>query len=343
MMRICMGIADLIEQQVVQVLELLITRIEQVCRTVTEQIEQWQKRVEQRCQQVSRQVCKWLPWPLDDLCDWVTETVCNLVEVLVKVIITIVKTICEVVTSVIRVFVRIVMTVFVVVLRFVCFWIGFIINWIKIIVAIIAGIPEFLSCLLGLRIRKHLHVCVTVLAGREGRPVVDDAQVTAVMREATRIISQHMNVRIHEHGRKVIRVDDKHLDVVACSAKQLFSADAVDLTGESERVGSFADLFGCGDNVLDVAGELLHDVLNIIFIRNIVEGDDIGCHIPGTDYVIIDQTASGLTLAHEIGHAGDLWHVSEEKNLMNHTTTGEEVHDWQVCIFRRSRFVVYAP
>jgi hypothetical protein len=343
MLRICMQFADLVEQQVVQVLVLLITRIEEVCRTITEQIEQWEKRFEQRCEEVRRQVCRWLPWPLDKLCDWVTETVCNLVEVLVKVVTTIVKTVCEVITSIIRIIVRIITTIFVVVLRFVCFWIDFIINWIKIIIAIVVGLPEFLLCLLGLRIRKHLHVCVTVLADREGQPVMPDVQVSAVMREATRIISDHMNVRVHEHGRRIIRVDDRNLDVVACSAKQLFSADAVDLSAESQRSGRFSDLLGCGDNVLDQAGELLHDVLNVIFIRNIIEGDDIGCHIPGTDYVIIDQSANGLTLAHEIGHAGDLWHVSEEQNLMNHFTAGEEVHSWQACIFRRSRFVVYAP
>jgi hypothetical protein len=81
----------------------------------------------------------------------------------------------------------------------------------------------------------------------------------------------------------------------------------------------------------------------VIFIRDIVAGGDVGCHIPGTDYVIIDRSAGGLTLAHEIGHAGDLWHVSDETNLMNHFTAGDDIQGWQRCIFRRSRFVVYAP
>lgn len=74
-----------------------------------------------------------------------------------------------------------------------------------------------------------------------------------------------------------------------------------------------------------------------------IEGGDVGCHIPGTDYVIIDRTSPGLVLAHEIGHAGDLWHVSGKTNLMNHFTAGDDVDGWQRCIFRRSRFVHYSP
>ncbi|WP_029215488.1 hypothetical protein [Kallotenue papyrolyticum] len=343
MLRICMQVADFIEQEVIVWLERIIQVIERVCRTVTEQIEQWQKRFEQRCEQVRRQVCRWLPWPLNKLCDWVTETVCKLVEVWVKIIVTVVKTVCEIVTSFIKVWTRVVLTIVVSVLRIVCFIVDFIINWIKIIFWAIVGLPEFLLCLLGLRIRKHLHVCVTVLADREGRPVVDNAHVSEVLREATRIISERMNVRVHEHGRKLVRVPDEQLDVTACNAGQLFSSEAIDLTSQGERRGRFGEILGCGDNLVDQAQELIHDVLNIIFIRDIREGDDVGCHIPGTDYVIIDRNADGLVLAHEIGHAGDLWHVSQRDNLMNHFTGGDRVHAWQQCIFRRSRFVVYAP
>ena len=57
----------------------------------------------------------------------------------------------------------------------------------------------------------------------------------------------------------------------------------------------------------------------------------------------VDRSAAGLTLAHELGHAGVLWHVSGAKNLMNQFTAGDEVEAWQQCIFRRSRFVVYVP
>lgn len=342
MLRVCTWVADTIELLVERLIELVTTRIERICHEVTEQIEQWQKRFEQRCQQVSHQVCQWLPWPLDDLCDWVTETVCKLVEVWVKVIVTVIRTICETIVSIIRIVIRVPMTIVLVVMRLVCFVIDVIGNWVKIIVSIIIGLPEFLLCLFGLRIRKHLHVCITVLAAERNRPVVDDAQVTAVVQDAARIISEQMNVRVHEHGRRVLRVPEDRLDVTACNASQLFSSEAFDLSTEGVQ-GTFGDLLGCSDDVVDQAQELIHDVLNVIFIRDILEGDDIGCHIPGTNYVIVDQSAKGLTLAHEIGHAGDLWHVSESDNLMNHTTTGESVHTWQQCIFRRSRFVVYVP
>jgi hypothetical protein len=342
MLRVCTWVADQIEMLVDQIIAVITTQINTICHQITQQIEQWQQQFENQCHQVSSQVCKWLPWPLDKLCDWVTTTVCNLVAVLVKVIVTIVKTVCETIVSLITIFIRIPMTIVLTVMRIVCFVIDFIINWIKIIISILAGIPEFLLCLLGLRIRKHMHVCVTVLAGKDGRPVVDNAKVTTVMDDAAAIILKRMNVQIREHGRHVVRVPDDNLDVSGCNAGQLFGSDAFDLSTEGVG-GTFGDLLGCGDGVVDAAEEAVLDILNIIFIRDIIEGGDIGCHIPGTNYVIVDTSAKGLTLAHELGHAGDLWHVSGATNLMNHFTAGDDVEAWQQCIFRRSRFVVYVP
>ena len=84
-------------------------------------------------------------------------------------------------------------------------------------------------------------------------------------------------------------------------------------------------------------------MLDVIFIKYIVDGDDVGCHIPGTNYVIVDASASGRVLAHEYGHAGDLWHVGDGDNLMFHAPSDDRVKSWQQCVFRRSRFVVYAP
>ncbi len=337
----CMKIAELVEKTVYTIIETIITVIKTVCHDVVTTIEEWQSRWENQCTTVSRQVCRWLPWPLNKLCDWVTETVCKLVQVWFTVIKTIVQTVCEVVQSFVKIFILIPMTIFITVLRIVCFIVDFIVNWVKIIITAIIGIPEFLLCMLGIRIRKHLHACVTVLAGRDGGPVVDDAQVDRVLDEAKRIISERFNVTLHIHGRKVVRVPDDRLDVTACDASQLFSSEAIDLTDDAN--GTFGEVFGCGDNLVDIGAELIHDVLNIIFIRDIIEGGDVGCHIPGTDYVIIDRTSSGLVLAHEIGHAGDLWHVSGKTNLMNHFTAGEDVEGWQRCIFRRSRFVHYSP
>jgi hypothetical protein len=337
----CMQIAELIEQQVLALIQTIIQVVQTVCREIVTTIEEWQSRWEKQCQTVKKQVCRWLPWPLNKLCDWVTDTVCAFVQIWFTVIKTIVQTVCEVITSFIKIFILVPMTILVTIIRIVCFIVDFIVNWVKIIIAAIVGIPEFLTCMLGLRIRKHLHACVTVLAGRDGVPVMSEAEVDRVLEDARRIISERFNVNLHVHGRKILQVPEERLDVNACDASQLFSSEAVDLTAEAS--GTFGDLFGCGDNLVDIGAELIHDVLNIIFIRNIVEGDDVGCHIPGTDYVIIDRTSTGLVLAHEVGHAGDLWHVSDTTNLMNHVTAGDDVHRWQACIFRRSRFVYYSP
>lgn len=337
----CMKIAELLEQTVLKLIETIVTVLKTICHDVVTTIEEWQSRWEEQCSTVSKQVCQWLPWPLDDLCDWVTETVCKFVEVWFTVIKTIVQTVCEVVTSLIKIFILIPMTIFITVLRIVCFIVDFIVNWVKIIIAGIIGIPEFLLCMLGLRIRKHIHACVTVLAASDGTPVVSATQVDDVLDEAARIISDRFNVRLHIHGRKLVQVPKDRLDVTACDASQLFSSEAIDLTDDAN--GTFGELFGCGDNLIDIGAELIHDSLDIIFIRDILEGDDVGCHIPGTDYVIIDQSSSGLVLAHEIGHACDLWHLDDRTNLMNHFVGGDNVRGWQRCIFRRARFVHYSP
>lgn len=69
-------------------------------------------------------------------------------------------------------------------------------RWERIIVAAITGIPEFLSCLVGLRIASNLGICVTVLADvGTGDPVVDDATVTRTIEGAARIILERTNVR----------------------------------------------------------------------------------------------------------------------------------------------------
>lgn len=337
----CMKIAEIIEQTIYTVIETLITMVQTICREVVTTIEEWQSRWENQCRTVSEKVCKWMPWPLSELCDWVTKTVCNLVEVWFRVIKTIVKTVCEVITSLIKIFILIPMTIFLTILRIVCFIVDFVVNWIRIIISIFVGLPEFLLCMLGLNIRKHLHACVTVLAGRDGVPVVSDAQVDTALKEASDIISRRFNVHLHIHGRKLVQVPPDRLDVTACDASQLFSSEAINLTDDAD--GTFADVFGCSTDPIDVVTELLHGALNIIFIRDIIEGNDVGCHIPGTDYVIIDQSSSGQVLAHEIGHACDLWHVSDRTNLMNHFVAGDNVRNWQKCIFRRSRFVHYSP
>ena len=337
----CMQIVDVVEKDVVKAITVFVKTIEEVCEKVVKEIEEWEKQTKNVCEKVKKQVCKWLPWPANKLCNWVTETVCKVVEILVKVTKTIVETVCVLVTTFTKLVLFFIEKVLVLVLRLVCFWVDFISNWVEIITAAVAGILEFLTCMLGLGVRKHLHICVTVLANSDGVPVVDPKQVAEVLREARRIIGRRMNVSLHVLGEKTVRVSDDVLDVTACNAGQLFSGDAVDLSSESS--GSFADLLGCGDSLVDVAEGFVHNVLDVIFIRDIIEGDDVGCHIPGTDYVIIDQSATGLVLAHEIGHACDLWHVSGKNNLMNHNTADDQVKKWQRCIFRRARFVSFIP
>lgn len=336
----CTEVTSIVKKTVYKAVEAYVTTVEEVCENVTTTLTEMQKQVEKVCENVQKKVCKWLG-PFSSLCSWVTKTVCKFVEVWVEVTKTIVELVCTLVTTVTKILILIPLTLFVTVVSIVCFWVDFVASWVEIVVTAIAGFLEWLTCMLGLQVRKHLHICVTVLASHDGVPVRPDAEVSQVLREAADIIATRMNVRLHVHGRKVVAVPESNLDVVACGASQLFSGEAIDLTDDA--TGTFGDLFGCGEDVVDTVTSLVHNVLHVIFIRQIVEGDDVGCHVPGTDYVIIDDQSTGLVLAHEIGHACDLWHISPTNNLMNHFTVGDDVKGWQRCIFRRARFVYYLP
>ena len=201
-----------------------------------------------------------------------------------------------------------------------------------------------------LEIPKYMHVCVTVLAPRGGDPTWSDAEVTANMDAAAGILRDQANVELVEHGRKVVHVDDEHLDANACDISQLFTADALEFSGGTERGGTFSELMGCGGMAQHLRAPLLVEYVNVIFMRVIIEDDKAGCHVPGTDYVLVARTSddkpgrsAGDTLAHELGHAGDLWHLGDPKNLMTPGRNNVELRSWQACLLRRSRFVTYMP
>ena len=68
---------------------------------------------------------------------------------------------------------------------------------------------------------------------------------------------------------------------------------------------------------------------------------------PLTDWVLVDFSADGSTLAHELGHACNLWHIVDVNNLMNETATPStpgqrrSLTGWQIAMLRASRHVTY--
>ncbi|MFD5178971.1 hypothetical protein ACFWM1_24410 [Nocardia sp. NPDC058379] len=325
----CKSITDLVLKPV----ERIDTYTERVCSEVSETIERWEERFEQQCKEVGHSVCSWFPWPISEVCDWVTEIVCTVVSVSVKIIEIVVQTVCSIVRHTIRTITWVVEPA--------CFVVDFLTNWALIILSFLINIVDFLLCMaFGIGPLKHMHATVTVLAGPDGQPVADMAHVDDVVSEARKLIRQSFDVRLSIGSTKIVQVPKDRLDVTACDSGQLFSSEAIDLTNEGS-----GEVFG---DIIEDVGRwgltgLIYPTLHMIFIRSIIEGNDAGCHLPGTDYVIVDHDSSGLVLAHEVGHAGTLWHSSDEANLMHSHVTDNNVTRFQVCQFRASRFVGYLP
>lgn len=62
-----------------------VTVVEDQCKKVARQDCRNVKKTKQECKNVSKKVCDWAPWPADELCKTVTETVCTPVDFFEKV------------------------------------------------------------------------------------------------------------------------------------------------------------------------------------------------------------------------------------------------------------------
>jgi hypothetical protein len=78
-----------------------------------------------------------------------------------------------------------------------------------------------------------------------------------------------------------------------------------------------------------------------VFVVRQFSGAFGGCSLgPLNDWVTVDRP-SIIDMAHEIGHACNLWHVGDQDNLMNPDINGTKLHRWQVVLLRMSRHVTY--
>jgi hypothetical protein len=80
-------------------------------------------------------------------------------------------------------------------------------------------------------------------------------------------------------------------------------------------------------------------ILKAIWVDTISSGER-GCYLLPESFILVASSAAQDTLAHEMGHAGDLLHRDEADNLMTTPTrTGSNLTNFQCCTVRTSRFV----
>ena len=297
-MQFCQMVLTLIEV-VCTLIEVVITAIIQVVREIVRTICEWVTTTIRTIREVVEKVCTWLPWPLDKLCDLVTK--------LIEVIETITEWVCREVIDRIFEWIEII-------LRYVFYlvrWICWIIDWIPRFVL------DLLPCLIGVNVPKGIRIQVKIL--RYGDEEAED--LTTVERHiavSDRVLRAECNVRLVVTGIEFLNAPNR-MRTFDCGAGGLFSAQHVFFERNARR--------GIGR---------LSPTITVYYIEDITNAR--GCHIPRTDYVVLDREVSDDSLAHELGHAGDLTHSDDTTNLMNTPSrTASNLTRWQCCLIRSSR------
>ena len=294
-MQICQMFVDVIEWVVRTIIEVVRTIIETVCGWVTSII--------RTVVEVVKEVCSWLPWPLDQLCDLVTE----LVEVVTEVF----EWICEEVITTIIDIVEAIITFIIYIIRWVC-WI---IDWpLRLI--------DILFCVVGVRLRRRLHVCVRILTDDEGTAATTREAVLVILERTDELLDQ-CSIDLCIHSVDFVRKADL-MTGVECGVSQFFSTQY-----------PWFERSACPRSFFSAIKPLT------LYFVDSMAGTTNACTISRTSYVVLTDGANGASVVHEFGHHADLQHRDETENIMfgSASDTKDELTSWQCCMMRSSNFV----
>jgi Metallo-peptidase family M12B Reprolysin-like len=311
---------------------------EWVSSNVTEPVESWERRTEQRC--------KDYPWydPRGWFC-WLVVFFVKVINWVVKVVWTFVsKIVCEVVVTILNA------AAFVVGLILSIPFIGpiirAVIRTVAEIVSKIVGIFDMLARLVGIRIVKHVRVCIVILNDRR-LGVASESDLRAAIEFAQDTFYRKAKVRLTVNTIRTVNDPSPrdNLDV---------DTNAGAVWNELWAPGSYFETAANG-YCLDDAFARLAAIGGpiIVFVVRSVAGQATGCSLTFvTDYVTVERgtfvgpTADPTVMAHELAHAMSLPHVADRNNLMNPTSRsgnlrGSTLEAGQVSLLRSSRHVTF--
>ncbi len=219
-----------------------------------------------------------------------------------------------------------------------------ILNAVKLGLIGILRIPAMIGTLLGYLPLRQMRVYVKVLSNEQGIPLIHTAEdrrkLLEALGEARRIFRDQVNVILvpleYRESIKTIR---------SPAPKAALKPRCV------ENGGAFADDFSDAGTffrkhlVTTVASIFTGYAVPItVFIVEDVQGKK-GCCLVTTDYVTVDlsgiREAPSWTLAHELGHANNLFHWRSGDSLMRSGSIGRKdyLKWWQKPLVRSSRHV----
>ncbi|HEY8188396.1 MAG TPA: hypothetical protein VIF64_20165 [Pyrinomonadaceae bacterium] len=236
--------------------------------------------------------------------------------------------------------------------------IGRLLAWILGIVQMlylfVLGILDTIMEWCGLRPEKKLRVCTFILSDENGQPVTSPGSVVPLLQRAIDVFKQEANVRVVPVGpfhytspfgsnetasEDWIKVLDKPsrkriLDLGG-EVASLFS-DLIDIGGDYNLIAATRCFYPNWRRVVGYGAPI-----TVLAIRSM--GAGIGRSLgPLTDYLVIDVSGGDdMLIAHEMGHACYLWHLSNNGLMHPYSGRGTSLNWWQRSIIRSSRHVTY--
>jgi hypothetical protein len=301
-------------------------------------VESWVNKEERRCKQ---QACNW--W-----CLCCNKWFCWLVTVVVKVITRIIVTVGKWVTRAVCEVVSLALDIGAFVLNLLLSVpiiggiIRTILNWATEILWRVVGLIDLALYGLGIRFEKRIHVGL-LIPRSGGEPITTEAVMMPQITKATEIYQKLCNIKLIYSGACLAPVNAPADSLtVSCNASGFFSDWWI--AGSFNEFATATCKFTDGwRRVTGYGAEIV-----IIPVTNVTPDDEtsstVGCSFTSThNYVVVEPGASDDTVAHEMGHACWLPHVSDPKNLMyasslNSTPT---LTSGQVALIRWSKHCVY--
>lgn len=322
-------------------------------------------------------VCLGWYWVSNLVCvawHWVANVVC----VLWTIVTTLVCAVWEIVVTVVSTVLTILEAVFgwvlsllalVAELIFAIPYVGRFLQWLWNVVVLnlvwlVVNLVDAALYLVGVRPQKKLRICTIILRDEAGNPVAAVADVVDMINDAIAVFLRECNVQILNSAPlqfssglsfESIRADASWIQIdgrpasaalldTACD-EPAFGDDLSNVGPEYQVKSATSCFFGNWRNLVG-----LGTPVTVLVVRSIARPTLFsGCCLWVSNYLtlsagFIPSGRPNVTLAHELGHACNLFHLTDPTNLMDTTSpgpSGSMLRFWQELLIRASRHVSY--